>query len=221
MIQDFRFPLQIKPEELDSFLSRGWYRMGQCIFTTDFVEREGEYLKTIWLRSRLKNYKSSTTFHKLENRNKNFHVEIVPFNYSEKYEMLFQNYRLSLPEGRATSLYGFLFGDSPFIIFNSLVINLFERNQLIGAGIFDVGKKSAAGISSFYDPEYKKYSIGRYLIYKKMEYCQKKGYDYFYPGYIVPGLKAFDYKLEIGKKSLEFFDMKTNRWNPICELLLV
>ncbi len=220
MIQDFRFPIQIEPEELDRYLARGWYRMRQSIFTTDFIERDGECFKTIWLRNRLKIYKAGSTFRKLENRNKNFRLEIIPFQFSDNYESLFQKYRSSLPDGRATSLHGFLFGDSPFIIFNSLAINLYHGIKLIGTGVFDIGKKSAAGISSFYDPGYQKYSIGRYLIYKKIEYCQQNGYDYFYPGYFVPGLKAFDYKLEIGKDSLEFFDMGINMWKPIFELQL-
>ena len=220
MNQDFRFPLHIEPEELDRYLAHGWYRMGQSIFTTNFLERDGEYFKTIWLRNLLEKYKATSTFYKLGNRNRNFQLEIIPFDYSEKYEMLFQKYRFSLPEGRLTNLHGFLFGDSPVIIFNSLAVNLFEKGKLIGTGVFDIGKKSAAGISCFYDPNYKKYSIGRYLIYKKIEYCQQNGFDYFYPGYFVPGLKAFDYKLEIGKESLEFFDMEINIWKPISELQL-
>ena len=220
MNQDFRFPLHIQPEELDRYLAHGWYRMGQSVFTTDFLERDGEYFKTIWLRNKLENYKPASTFYKLEHRNSNFQLEIIPFDYSDKYEILFQKYRFSLPEGRPTNLYGFLYGDSPVIIFNSLAVNLFEKGKLIGTGVFDIGKKSAAGISCFYDPGYKKYSIGRYLIYKKIEYCQQNGFDYFYPGYFVPGLKAFDYKLEIGKDSLEFFDMGINSWKSISELQL-
>src|SRR6185437_4845680 len=218
MNQDFRFPIHIQPEELDTYLAHGWYRMGQCIFTTDFLERDGEYFKTIWLRNKLKTYKPASSFYKLEHRSRNFRLEIIPFDYGDQYEILFQKYRLPLAEGRPANLHEFLFGDSPVIIFNSLAINLFENDKLIGTGIFDIGKKSAAGISSFYDPNYKKYSIGRYLIYKKLEYCQQNGYDYFYPGYFVPGLKAFDYKLEIGKDSLEFFDMESNKWKPIGEL---
>lgn len=220
MNQDFRFPLHIEPDKLDGYLAHGWYRMGQSIFTTDFLEREGEYFKTIWLRNRLKEYEPSSTFYKLENRNKKFHLEIIPFVYGAKYEMLFQKYRLSLPGERVASLHGFLFGNSPIIIFNSLAVNLFDNNKLIGTGIFDCGQKSAAGISSFYDPDYKKYSIGKYLIYKKIEYCHLNAYDYFYPGYFVPGLKAFDYKLEIGKQSLEFFDMENSTWKPMPGLHL-
>jgi arginine-tRNA-protein transferase len=218
MIQDFKFPLSIFPEELDNYLARGWYRMGQCIFTTDFVERDGLFLPAIWLRNRLKNYHISSSYKKLEHRNKLFEFEIIPFTYSDYYESLFQKYRSSLPPGRAVDLYSFLMGDSAAVIFNSWVINLYDHNRLIGAGVFDLGKTRAAGISSFYDPDYKSYSIGRYLIYKKMEYCKEKNLEYFYPGYFVPGIKAFDYKLEMGKDSLEFFDMNKELWKPISKL---
>ena len=220
MFQDFKFPLHIMPDELDTYLAAGWYRMGQCVFTTDFVEREGVYFQTIWLRNRLKNYHPSISFKKLEKRNKDFEIEIVPFIYSESYESLFQKYRSSLPPGRAADLYSFLIGDSALIVFKSWVINLYDHGQLIGAGVFDLGKKSAAGIISFYDPEYKNYSVGRYIIYKKIEYCKQKGYDYFYPGYFVPGLKAFDYKLKMGSESLEFFDMTKGLWRSISRLNL-
>ena len=220
MIQDFKFPLRIEPDELDEYLARGWYRMGQFVFTTDFVERDGVYYKTIWLRNRLKKYKSSTTFQKLEKRNKEFEKEIIPFNYNDRYELLFQKYRSSLPPGRAGDLHSFLIGDSPYLIFNSYVINLYDNGILIGSGVFDLGKKSAAGISSFYDPAYKKCSIGKYLIYKKIEYCQQKQFDFFYPGYFVPGLKAFDYKLKIGKESLEFYDMDKDQWKLLSRLVL-
>ena len=220
MFQDFKFPLQLMSDELDTYLAAGWYRMGQCIFTTDFVERDNILFQTIWLRNRLKNYEPSSSFKKLERRNKGFKIEIVPFRYSNYYETLFQKYRSSLPPGRAIDLCSFLMGDSPVIIFNSWVVNLYDNNNLVGAGVFDFGKKSAAGIASFYDPDYKSYSIGRYLIYKKMEYCIEKNYDYFYPGYFVPGIKAFDYKLQIGKESLEFFDMTKGLWKPISRLKL-
>jgi arginine-tRNA-protein transferase len=218
MFQDFKFPLQVMPEELDTYLAAGWYRMGQSVFTTDFIERDNVYFETIWLRNRLKNYHPSSSFKKLERRNKAFKIQITPFRYSNKYESLFQKYRLSLPEGRSVDLYSFLVGDSPLIVFKSWVINLYDGEKLIGAGVFDLGKKSAAGIASFYDPDYKNHSIGRYLIYKKIEYCKQKNYDFFYPGYIVPGIKAFDYKLEIGKECLEFFDMKRSVWKPLSAL---
>lgn len=218
MIRDFKFPTQITPDLLDGYLAAGWYRMRQSLFTTDFVEWNGKCYKAIWLRNRLENYKPSSTFKKLEKRNRNFRTEIIRYHYSKEYEALFQKYNSSLPPGRSDTLQEFLFDESSKNIFNSVVLNIFDSDKLIGAGIFDTGHKSAAGISSFYDPCYKKYSIGRYLIYKKIEYCQKYGYDFFYPGYFVPGIKAFDYKLELGKESLEFYCLEMQQWKLIRHL---
>ena len=95
-------------------------------------------------------------------------------------------------------------------IYNTHEINLFDGEKLIAVGYFDIGTRSAAGISSFYDPSYKKYSLGKYLIYLKMEYCQKMGFEYFYPGYFVPGYKAFDYKLSkrFGRPNTELSCLK-------------
>ena len=104
--------------------------------------------------------------------------------------------------------------------FNSWVMNLYDEDKLIGVGVFDIGKKSAAGVVSFYDPDYKSHSIGRYLIYKKIEYCKQRRLDFFYPGYFVKGIKAFDYKLEIGKDCLEYFDMSRRLWKPISRLVI-
>src|SRR5665647_220860 len=131
MIQDFRFPLRIQAEELDSYLAEGWYRMGQSIFTTDFVERDGVYFKTIWLRNCLEKFKATSSFNKLERRNKEFQIEIIPFNYNKQYEELFQKYRSALPPGRAGDLHSFLIGDSTYLIFNSLAINIYDSKNLI------------------------------------------------------------------------------------------
>lgn len=215
MIQDFRFPSQMPAQELDNYLASGWYRMAQCIFTTDYVEQNGKEYNAIWLRIDLKTYKSSSSFQKLEKRNRKFELEIHPFFYDNQYESLYQKYLCCANGERSKSLADFLFDFTNNDIFNSWAAHLYDNERLIGAGIFDIGDKCAAGISSFFDPEYKKYSIGRYLIYKKIEYCRQIGLDYFYPGYFVPGLKAFDYKLNIGTESLEFFNIEKKEWKNI------
>lgn len=215
MIHDFRFPLQILPDQLDNYLAAGWYRMSQCIFTTDYVEVDGHDYQAIWLRIDLNSYKPSSTFEKLEKRNRNFRVEIVPFVYSRQHELLYAKYVRSVTGERSKTLADFLFDFTNNDIFNSVAIHLYDVDKLIAVGIFDIGRKSVAGICSFFDPDYKKHSLGRYLIYKKIEYCCQNGFDYFYPGYFVPGIETFDYKLRIGTASLEYFDMRQRKWKNI------
>ena len=86
---------------------------------------------------------------------------------------------------------------------------------MIAAGFFDLGKMSAAGITCIYHPAYKKYSLGKYLMYLKMAFCKEQQLQYFYPGYVVPGYNSFDYKLEIGKSAIEYFDTYTGKWLPL------
>ena len=89
---------------------------------------------------------------------------------------------------------------------------MYDQDKMIATGFFDVGQESAAGICSIYDPAYRKYSLGKYMIYEKMFYSKSKGFDYFYPGYVVPGYTMFDYKLDIGSTALEYLNRGNGQW---------
>ena len=91
---------------------------------------------------------------------------------------------------------------------------MYDGGLLIAAGFFDLGKNSAAGITCIYHPDYKKYSLGKYLMYLKMDFCLQEKLQYFYPGYVVPGYAPFDYKLDIGKASLQFLQLSSRQWLP-------
>ncbi|MDP4283210.1 MAG: GNAT family N-acetyltransferase [Bacteroidota bacterium] len=215
MFEQFDTPPEVKKEVLDQYLADGWYRMGPAIFTTDFLFHHGQLFLVTWLRYHLSIWEPSKSFHKLEKLNKGFTIEIVPFSITEAHEALYKKYITTMPPGRVESLQELLFGNTHENIYESLVIHLYDGSNLVGAGVFDIGEKSAAGITTFYDPAYKKYSPGRYLIYQKIAYCRQHGYHYFYPGYFAPGIKAFDYKLGMAKESIEFFDRHTKEWRTI------
>ncbi len=86
---------------------------------------------------------------------------------------------------------------------------MYDNSRLIASGFFDLGQNSAMGISSIYDPDYKKYSLGKHLIYSKMMFCKERNIKYFYPGYFVPGYRAFDYKLDIATPHIEYLQLQT------------
>ena len=46
-------PERILPEELDSYLARGWYRIGQTLMTCRFVLYDGNLRSAVWTRSPL------------------------------------------------------------------------------------------------------------------------------------------------------------------------
>jgi len=208
-------PDYLDPRDLDAYLERGWFRMGQTIFTTNFIRFKNRFYSTIWLRLLLSDLKQDNTEARLFKKNAPFNVEIKQAVVTPEKEELYTRYRQTLQFQPSESLAQLLFGKSDRNIYSTLEVVLYDQDKLIAFGFFDLGATSAAGIISVYDPEYKKYSLGKYIIYQKIKYCRDKGLQYFYPGYFVPGYPYFDYKLTIGRSALEFFRVRDSRWIPI------
>ena len=205
----------LDPQALDQYLEHGWFRMGQTIFTTNFLNFKNQYYSAIWLRIPLGGFAIERTFQKLAKRNAKFNVEFQEASITPAKEALYLSYKKNISFEPSASLHSLLFGKASHNIYNTQEINLFDGKKLIATGFFDVGKMSAAGITSFYDPDYKKHSLGKYLIYLKIEYCKKQGLQYFYPGYFVPGYPLFDYKLEIGKPLLQYLNLPSKEWQEM------
>jgi arginyl-tRNA--protein-N-Asp/Glu arginylyltransferase len=216
MFAEVHCPRKLLPEELDQYLERGWFRMGQTIFTTNFLNFKNHFYSAIWLRIPLANFTTDSTEQKLQKKNARFRVEIQPAFITAEKEALFSAYKKNISFEASSSLSTLLYGKADFNVYNTTEINIYDQHKLIATGFFDIGKVSAAGISSFYDPVYKKYSLGKYLIYLKIEYCKKINLQYFYPGYFVPGYTLFDYKLEIGKPVLQYLEFPSLNWKPLA-----
>lgn len=203
----------IQGDELDHYLSAGWFRMKQHVFTTEFLQMGLEFYDAIWLRHRLTDFTMPGWFHKLQKNNR-FRWEITEFHPTAEHEMLYQSYRESKPSGFPDSLESILYGDTDHNIFNSRQVNIYDGEELIGAGFFDLGHHSAMGIVSYFEPAYSSFSIGKYATMLKYAYCIEHGYQYYYPGYFAPGNESFDYKLKFHPSSLEFLDMRKQEWLP-------
>ena len=216
MFAEVHNPTDLDSEALDLYLARGWFRMGQTIFTTNFLSFKHQLYSAVWLRILLEEFHIDHTQQKLNKLNSKFRTEIQPASMNAEKEILFEKYKESISFEASASLNHLLYGEESYNIYNTYEINIYDSDVLIATGFFDLGKKSAAGISSFYDPDYKKHSLGKYLIYLKISYCKEQGLEYFYPGYFVPGYPLFDYKLEIGKSSLQYLSLTAQQWHSIA-----
>lgn len=195
----------------------GWFRIQQTLFTTDTLIFDGIVYDTIWLRVRLHDFYGDKKYRILARKNSGFRIEITKALITPEHEALFIAYKKHIPFEGASSLHSLLHGDSDANVFNTLMINVHDGDKLIGTGCFDLGNQSAEGIFSVYDPAYKNYSLGKYMIYEKMHFCKREGFTWFYPGYYVPGYARFDYKKEIGKGAIEYFDREKNFWFRLGE----
>ncbi|HET7118269.1 MAG TPA: hypothetical protein VFI29_17360 [Hanamia sp.] len=202
----------LKPAQLDIFLSLGWFRIQQTIFTTNTLYFNDQEYNAIWLRVRLHDFEPDKKYKTLSRKNKRFRTEIKTLVITPEHEALYNSYKEGISFECASSLHSLLYGKSDFNVYNTQMINVYDGDILIGTGCFDLGNKSAAGICSVYDPAYKKFSLGKYMIYEKLQYCKQENFSYFYPGYFVPGYPPFDYKLEIGKPAIDYFDPLQKKW---------
>lgn len=207
----------LEPIQLDAFLSQGWFRMQQTIFTTDCLYFDDQVYDAVWLRVRLHDFVPDKKYKILSAKDSRFRTEFKSAVITPAHEALYDCYKESISFEGASSLHSLLYGKNNFNVYDTQMINVYDGDILIGTGCFDLGKKSAAGICSIYDPAYKKFSLGKYMIYEKVQYCKRENFTYFYPGYFVPGYPAFDYKLEIGKPAIEYFDPVQKKWNSFYE----
>ena len=69
MFAEKHYPEILRPEELDTYLERGWYRMGQTIFTTHFLCFGEHFYSAIWVRLPLKDYRFRKKLRKVIRRN--------------------------------------------------------------------------------------------------------------------------------------------------------
>lgn len=212
MFAKLTFLDSLHPDELDDYLANGWFRMGQTIFTTNFLKFSGIIYSAIWLRIDLSTFEKTKTQQKLEKLNAGFKVVIQPIQFNENQEILFQKYRNHISFDASPSLENLLFNNGENDVFNTYEVSVYDQEKLIATGFFDLGDNTAAGITCFYDPDYKKYSLGKFLMYQKMEFCKNLNLQYFYPGYFAPGYPLFDYKLDLAKNNLEYLDIHINNW---------
>jgi arginyl-tRNA--protein-N-Asp/Glu arginylyltransferase len=220
MLAELHFPTEpIQPEQLDDYLERGWFRMGQTIFTTNFLKFKGLFYSAIWLRVDLRTFIPSKTQEKIRKMNSKFTVRIYPTSpdLATNRLTLFEKYKNSVPFDTAPSLSHLLYDNGYKNVYNSYEICVFDTEKLIACGIIDLGKDSSEGIVCFYDPDYKKHSLGKYLMLLKMEFCRKQGMNFFYPGYFAPHYPMFDYKLDLSNDAMEYLELGSNLWKPISQ----
>jgi arginyl-tRNA--protein-N-Asp/Glu arginylyltransferase len=205
-------PKKIEPLELDQFLERGWFRLVNSLFTTSFLAFNSNLYNALWLRVDVSKFQFNKAQSALLRKTTSFRTEITPFEISDEKRELFLRYRESLTFEPARALDDILIDidrDSLFITYN---VCIYDDTKLIACGVFDLGHISVEGIVSFYDPGYKKYSLGKVLVLNKLMFCKNQGFQWFYPGYVVPGHNRFDYKLDISKEASEYYDLTHDQW---------
>lgn len=205
-----RYPV-IKGLALDYFLENGWYRYGANIFTIDKIQDEGRAYQVFWLRYHVNSVLLSNSSKKIIKGNRRFDVCIKPFALTEELEHLHTLYFNQIKFAAAATIRELL-EDVNNQTYDTQIIEVRDDKQLIAAGIFDLGENSIAGIKNIFNPAYKSFALGKYLMLLKYQYCLSKQISWYYPGYIAPGNPRFDYKLFLDKTATELLDIEKREW---------
>ena len=217
-------PEQLSGEELDHYLAKGWYRMHQDIFTVshlvDWPKIEAN--RVWWLRYHVDNIQSHTSHKKLIKRNNKFSYVIKKYDQIEEdEELLYKKYGAWITFDCYDSIADSLFDNEPNKnVYDSWAILVYDQDKLIAMGIFDRGKEAIMSKLHFYDPDYEKYSLGKYLILLTIEYMRNNGFCWYYPGYIVVDRPRFNYKLFLGKESAEYYCPDTDTWKSYDDSIM-
>jgi arginine-tRNA-protein transferase len=219
MFAEKHYPEMMLPEELDAYLSKGWYRMGQTIFTTHFLCFGRTFYSAIWIRLPLSGYRFRKSLRKIYNRNRRqFRVEVGDAALDAEKERLYRRYKASFSGMLAPTLRDALLDGEDFNIYRTKEVRVYDGDRLIALSYFDIGQHSSASITGIYDPGYDKHSLGFYTMLEEIQYSQEAGLLYYYPGYVVPGYPRFSYKLRIGESEVEYFSLPHQGWRPYQQL---
>ncbi|MBO0932494.1 GNAT family N-acetyltransferase [Fibrella aquatilis] len=201
---------------LDIALDRGYFRMHQYVFTCQYLMLDDTVCPVHWLRVDLRRVQFGKSQRQLINRNKAFSVSVTPLVLTHELTDLYARYRASIDFDAPESIEASLFDGAPTdsSAFDTYVMTVRDGDRLIAAGIFDRGMRTIAGIMNVYDPDYKRYSLGKYLMLLKINFAQQQRLDYYYPGYVVSYYPKFDYKIAAAESATEVLDTTNDRWLP-------
>jgi len=203
-----------KNELLDVCLAAGYYRMQHLMFTTvqTQIDADASPLPVFWLRTVVGNIKESRSVKKIKEKCSFFNVIVKPASISTETDKLYALYREHIDFNAAADCTEYLQQRDIENPFHSNMIEVRDGSNLIAVGYFDQGKNAIAGILNFYHPDYKKYSLGKFLMLQKILYATNNNFLLYYTGYISTAISKFDYKLFPDAGAMEVYLPAAKLW---------
>ncbi|HEX8331853.1 MAG TPA: hypothetical protein VF622_04480 [Segetibacter sp.] len=209
-----------KSGALDQMLSAGYYRMQHFMFTTNdtCLGTEETLIPVFWLRTKVNQCCLINSAKTILRRCSRFSVSVQSAHVDDEIESLYDLYKEHVPFSVSSSCKDYLHMDVLPNPFESMMIQVRDKDRLIATGYFDKGQQSMAGIMNIYHPHYKSFSLGKFLILQKLQYALLHKISFYYTGYISPDSTRFDYKTFPDPAAVEVLLPDQQQWMRYQEL---
>ena len=206
-LPDFIFPDSngFKGIVLDTYLENGFYRMQHFLFTTNQTQIGvgSKNFPVFWLRIPINNCRENKDAIAIRKKVVSFNVTFHKAEITAEINDLYKLYLADVKFEAAETCKSYLHDSQLPNPFDSLMVNVREGKRLIAVGYFDVGLNAMAGILNFFDPNYKKFSLGKLLMLTKIDFAIANNISFYYLGYLSTQSIKFDYKIFPDKATVE------------------
>ena len=205
-----------KADIIDKLLAAGYYRMQHLMFTCNdtALAEDGPFIPVFWLRTLVSQCRFQKTANTILRRCAGFSVSFQPAYVDDEVEMLYSLYKSWVPFSVSSTCADYLHQQLVPQPFDSMMVQVRDKGQLIALGYFDNGAQSIAGIMNIYHPQYHNYSLGKFLMLQKIQYARSQNKMFYYTGYISTGSTRFDYKTFPDPAAVEVLLPDKQEWVP-------
>lgn len=211
----------VEASTLDWLLSTGWRHFGPDFFRYSQYQAQPTEpsFDVMPLRIRLDAFEPARRHRRLLQRNQSLHCRISPAQIRPEQVRLFERHRQRFKSNLPDSLQDFLGANPAEFPCPSLQLELYNpEQQLVAVSFLDVGQHSTSGIYSIFEPSMGSQGLGILLILHSLDYSQRLGKTWYYPGYAYHQASHYDYKKQFA--GLEWFDWQQwQRYSTPCQKL--
>lgn len=203
----------MEPAQFDQYLALGWRLLGYSVIRHNFAVCRGRICRTIPLRVRLNDsFAFSKSQRQLLRRNADLTVQCHSIRLNAEKETLFRLHTERFRDRQPLSIYSFLHPEAHEMPLTGLELCIYEAGQLIACSYFHLGESAMSATYCFFNPEYKRRSLGSYTMLLELQLAREMGKQLYYHGYCYDVPSAFDYKLNFN--NLESMDWQSGAWSP-------
>jgi len=204
---EFFFAEQIKKDEMDFLLTKGWRKFGQFLFRP----RCPSCNKCIPLRILVKEFHLKKSVRRIINKNTDIQVVFSPLEYSEEHFKIYRKHSDSRFNDKQIDKEEDFIQTFYTYTGTQVMSEFYLDNKLVAFGILDRGEHSLSSVYFVFDPELEKRSLGKFGVIKEVEYARKKGMNHYYLGYWIEENKSMRYKASF--QPYETYDWTTKIWS--------